>query len=135
MRILGVLETAVYCGDLDAAEHFYGDVVGLERIARDARRHVFFRCGDGVLLVFDPAVTEVEASDVQGQLVPQHGSHGPGHVAFSVPADELDSWERHLSAHGIVIESEVEWPSGGRSVYVRDPAGNSVEFATPDIWR
>ncbi|MGN6582964.1 MAG: glyoxalase/bleomycin resistance/extradiol dioxygenase family protein, partial [Rhizobiaceae bacterium] len=24
--------------------------------------------------------------------------------------------------------------SGGRSIYFRDPAGNSIEFAEPRIW-
>jgi hypothetical protein len=28
----------------------------------------------------------------------------------------------------------VEWPGGGRSIYFRDPAGNSVELGTPAIW-
>ena len=35
---------------------------------------------------------------------------------------------------GVAIESEVSWPNGGHSIYIRDPAGNSLEFATPDIW-
>jgi catechol 2,3-dioxygenase-like lactoylglutathione lyase family enzyme len=53
----GILESALYVDDLDAAEAFYRDVMGLERIARVANRHVFFRCGDGVLLLFNPAET------------------------------------------------------------------------------
>ena len=35
---------------------------------------------------------------------------------------------------GVDIETEVEWPGGGRSIYVRDPAGNSVELASSTIW-
>ena len=34
----------------------------------------------------------------------------------------------------VSIEAEVEWPNGGFSIYLRDPAGNSVELATPSIW-
>ena len=26
------------------------------------------------------------------------------------------------------------WPNGARSIYVRDPAGNSLEFAEPALW-
>ena len=33
-----------------------------------------------------------------------------------------------------IIEKEVEWPKGGRSLYFRDPAGNSVELVTPGVW-
>jgi len=39
-----------------------------------------------------------------------------------------------LDAARIAIEADFEWPGGGRSVYVRDPAGNSVEFAEARIW-
>ena len=54
-----ILETAVYVDDLDAAEAFYGGLLGLERIGRVPGRHVFYRVGAGVLLVFRPEATEV----------------------------------------------------------------------------
>jgi catechol 2,3-dioxygenase-like lactoylglutathione lyase family enzyme len=34
----------------------------------------------------------------------------------------------------VAIEQEMDWPRGGRSFYFRDPAGNSLELATPKIW-
>lgn len=129
MRPAGVLETCLYARDLEAAERFYGDVIGLERIAGVPHRHVFFRCGAGVFLVFDP-----EATRAPGGQVPPHGATGPGHVAFSVPQSELTAWRARLAAAGVAIEREVEWPKGGRSIYVRDPAGNSVELTSPTIW-
>ena len=46
----------------------------------------------------------------------------------------LDDWRQHLEAAGIAIEQTVDWPRGGRSFYFRDPAGNSLELATPKIW-
>ena len=55
--IEGILETALYADDLDAAEAFYGGILGLEKITRQADRHVFFRCGPGVLLIFNPKET------------------------------------------------------------------------------
>jgi len=55
-------------------------------------------------------------------------------VAFAVPTDTLAAWKAHLQAHGIPIEAEIVWPNGARSLYVRDPAGNSVELATPSLW-
>jgi catechol 2,3-dioxygenase-like lactoylglutathione lyase family enzyme len=66
--------------------------------------------------------------------VPRHGSTGPGHVAFSVHASELDAWIDQLEGRGVEIEARVNWPGGGRSIYFRDPAGNSLELATPQIW-
>lgn len=126
--IRSVLETGLYADDLQAAERFYGTVLGLDVIFREEDRHVFFRCGTGVVLVFNPEATRT------GDPLPPHGTEGPGHMAFAVPHADLSDWEQRFDEHGIDIEEEVGWPGGGRSVYVRDPAGNSIELATPDLW-
>jgi catechol 2,3-dioxygenase-like lactoylglutathione lyase family enzyme len=123
-----VLETAVYASDLDAAEWFYGTVLGLERFARMEGRHVFFRCGASVFLVFNPAATLVEGT------LPAHGTSGPAHMAFAVAAHQLPAWRARLAQHGVSVEREITWPRGGQSLYVRDPAGNSIELASPAIW-
>ena len=128
-----ILETALYADDLDAAERFYADVLGLEKITRAGNRHVFFKCGPGVLLIFNPAETIIPYK--VGQLpVPPHGAHGPGHLCFKAEAAELDGWHDRLMAAGVEIESDMEWPQGGRSIYFRDPAGNSLEFTEARIW-
>ena len=57
-----------------------------------------------------------------------------GHIALAVPETDLPSWRAHLETHGVEIESDVRWPRGGRSLYMRDPAGNSVEIASPTVW-
>jgi catechol 2,3-dioxygenase-like lactoylglutathione lyase family enzyme len=132
VTIRGVLETCVYATDLEAAERFYADVLGLEAFARVAGRHVFFRCGAGVFLVFNPEATSAPTSG--GRPVPPHGARGAGHAAFAVAAVELPPWRERLTRHGVSIEAEVEWPGGGKSLYVRDPAGNSIELATPAVW-
>ena len=134
MTVRGVLETCLYASDLAAAERFYADVIGLEPFQRVEGRHVFFRCGGGVFLVFDAMRTSVASSVVNGAPIPAHGATGAGHVAFRVNAAELDAWRGRLASGGVTIESEVRWPNGGHSLYVRDPAGNSVELATAAIW-
>jgi catechol 2,3-dioxygenase-like lactoylglutathione lyase family enzyme len=129
-----ILETCLYTSDLDAAERFYTEVLGLEVIGRVAGRHVFFRTGDGVFLVFNPDVTESVVTTVGGVGVPLHGARGPGHAAFRVRNDEIPGWRERLRARGVSIEADVVWPQGARSIYFRDPAGNSVELASPRIW-
>jgi catechol 2,3-dioxygenase-like lactoylglutathione lyase family enzyme len=129
MRVSRVLETCLYADDLGPAAAFYEEILGLERISSVPGRHVFFRCGDAVFLLFDPARTEVSSGEV-----PAHGARGPGHVAFAVPSDELAAWPARLAAHGFPVEADVTWPRGGRSLYLRDPAGNSVELTSPSIW-
>ena len=131
MQVQQILETCLYAPDLAAAEAFYSQVLGLEPFARVAGRHVFFRCGATVFLLFNPART----AQAEGAIpVPTHGAHGPGHVAFAIASAELPLWRNHLQQHGIEIEAEITWPAGGQSLYFRDPAGNSIELATPQIW-
>jgi catechol 2,3-dioxygenase-like lactoylglutathione lyase family enzyme len=128
-----ILETALYAEDLEAAATFYGDVLGLERVAAVRDRHVFFRCGPGMLLIFNPHAT-VHASEDPALPVPTHGGHGRGHVAFAAEGAALDALRARLEAAGVEIEADFRWPNGARSVYVRDPEGNSVEFAESRLW-
>jgi catechol 2,3-dioxygenase-like lactoylglutathione lyase family enzyme len=133
VTISAILETVLYADDLDAAEDFYAGTLGLERIARAAGRHVFFRCGDQVLLIFNPAET-VKPPSAGALPVPPHGAVGAGHLCFKASAEEIDRWRETLERAGIAIEADFEWPQGGRSIYFRDPAGNCLEFAEPRIW-
>jgi catechol 2,3-dioxygenase-like lactoylglutathione lyase family enzyme len=130
---LGILETVLYATDLRAAEDFYRHVLGLEPVAAVSGRHIFYRYGPQVLLIFNADVTRVPpASDALP--VPTHGARGEGHVCFRATADDLAAWRTRLEALGVAIEADFEWPQGGRSIYFRDPAGNCLEFAEPRIW-
>ncbi len=129
----GILETAVYADDLDAAEAFYGGILGLEKISRGGNRHVFYRCGAGVLLIFNPAET-MKPPEPGALPVPPHGTAGHGHVCFRVGGNDIEAMAERLKAAGITIEADFHWPNGGRSIYFRDPAGNSLECAEPRIW-
>jgi catechol 2,3-dioxygenase-like lactoylglutathione lyase family enzyme len=130
----GVLETAVYVSDLEAARRFYGGVLGLPEIFSVPGRQVVFRCQQGVLLVFNPQHTKRKQMIVNRGAIPLHGARGAGHVAFRVARTEMDAWRQHFRAMGVSVESEVAWPNGAHSIYFRDPAGNSLELATPDMW-
>lgn len=133
MLIEGMLETALYAEDLDAAEAFYAGILKLERIVRADNRHVFLRCGPGVLLIFNPDET-VKPPAPDGPQVPPHGARGAGHACFRVARNNLDAIAGALKAAGVAIESDVVWPGGARSIYFRDPAGNSLECAEPGLW-
>lgn len=133
MRPDGILETALYADDLDAAEAFYGGVIGLRTIVRVGDRHIFFACGTGVLLVFNAQETETPSANPD-LPVPPHGARGPGHMCFKVAGDALDGWRHRLEAAGTAIEADFRWPNGARSIYFRDPAGNSIELSEPKLW-
>lgn len=132
--ILSVLETVLYAEDLDAASVFYGSVLGLERISGDQTLSIGFRVSaDTVLLIFEPG-----RSAAPGRPLPSHGCAGPGHIAFRISGDARDAWRARLIDAGIEIEHEETWTDSAepdaRSIYFRDPAGNSVELITADIW-
>ena len=129
----GVFEAALYVDDLDAAEAFYGQALGLERINRAGNRHVFYRVGQTILLIFNPAETEVSNPDAR-LPVPPHGARGPGHLCFAASAPQIDRWQRRLEKAGYPAEARFHWPNGALSLYLRDPAGNSIEFAERSLW-
>lgn len=133
MRPRSVLETILYANDLEQVAWFYGTVLGLEMTREPTELAAIFRINDlQVLLVFDPTV-----SDQPGRPVPSHGARGPGHIALRIEPQEYEAWLKRLSEHGVAVEQEVEWSANtdpGRSIYMRDPSGNSVELITADIW-
>lgn len=129
----GMLETALYADDLDEVEAFYEGILGLSKISRGGNRHVFFRCGTGVLLIFNAKET-IKPPLPTALQVPPHGTSGAGHACFRVSGENLDAIAARLKSKGVAIESEVTWPQGGRSIYFRDPAGNSLECAEARIW-
>jgi catechol 2,3-dioxygenase-like lactoylglutathione lyase family enzyme len=129
LEIKAVVETAVYVEDLQAAEAFYGAILGLKVMGKEAGRHVFFQVGAAsVLLAF------MAEDTLKGDRLPAHGARGPGHFAMGIGAESIGAWRERLQRSGIAIEQEVEWPRGGRSLYFRDPAGNLVELITPGVW-
>jgi catechol 2,3-dioxygenase-like lactoylglutathione lyase family enzyme len=129
LTIKAIIETAIYVDDLQATEAFYGTILGLPVIGKEPGRHVFFQVGEAsVLLAFRAETT------LKGDVLPPHGATGAGHFALGIDAQAFDAWRKLLEGHGVTIEKEVEWPKGGRSLYFRDPAGNSVELVTPGVW-
>lgn len=127
------LEVALYADDLDTCAAFYARVLGLERGPEVPGRHVFFRLGDGMLLLFNPKSTVVPTHNPD-LPVPPHGATGEGHLCFAADRAAIAAWRARLRAAAVAIEAEFDWPNGARSLYCRDPAGNSIEFAEPGLW-
>ncbi len=123
-----IFESVLYADDLPAAERFYRDILGLEVIS-SIDLMVAFRCADGVLLIFNPELSSAAERDI-----PSHGRSGEGHLAFATTDDEREEWKQRLISAGVAIEAEVDWEQGGHSLYFRDPAGNSIEFAPLTLW-
>ena len=132
-RVRRVLETALDCDDLTRSAAFYTALLGVEPMLTSDRL-VAIDAGEGtVLLLFQRGLSSQPVA-MPGGVVPAHDSGGPGHLAFAIDADQLESWEARCSRLGVAIESRVVWERGGTSLYFRDPDGRSVELATPGLW-
>lgn len=134
MKPQGILEAVIYSQNLEAAERFYRRVLGLEMIGRSSERMLAFRCGSSVLLVFNRRLSIERPVMGSRTPVPPHGTAGPGHVCLAVYGDQIPLWIDRLTRERVQIEADFTWPTGGRSVYFRDPDLNSVEIAEPRIW-
>ena len=128
-----VLESALYVDDMARARRFYVDVIGARVLLDSARLLALDVGGTSVLLLFQRGATG-EPLPTPGGIVPPHGGTGIQHLAFAIAASALEAWRAHLVASDIPIESEVHWPRGGTSLYVRDPDGHSIELVTPGLW-
>lgn len=128
MKAKRIFETIIYSDDLDKAKSFYADILNLDLVS-ESDLFLAFRLPQSVLLVFNPKISSEE-----NRPVPSHGTIGSGHVAFAASHEEIDQWKLHFEKHGVEIEKSVNWDEGDISIYVRDPAGNSVEFAPSTLW-
>jgi catechol 2,3-dioxygenase-like lactoylglutathione lyase family enzyme len=124
--INGVVETSLYVADLSRSVKFYEEVMGFVAIDADERITAMSVAGRQVLLLCKKGAS-------QDWSVP-HDSTGEIHVAFSIPRDQLQDWERRLAEHGVTIEHRRAWPRGGHSLYFRDPDRHLLELATPGVW-
>jgi len=128
-----ILESALYVDDMERVVAFYRDVLGFAVLDAGTRLVAMDAGGSTVLLIFKSGAT-TQGAHTPGGWIPPHDGGGPVHLAFAVSDEELPAWEERLTGHAVTIESRVRWPRGGRSIYFRDPAGHSVELATPGTW-
>jgi catechol 2,3-dioxygenase-like lactoylglutathione lyase family enzyme len=118
MHLLRIGHVNLSIDDVTAAEAFYAGVLGLERSLRPddtARAGAWFRLGAVELHLS----IEVGAENARSRR----------HVAFEVA--ELGRLRAHLEAHGLIVEEGRPAP-GLRRFFVRDPAGNRLEFYAMD---
>ena len=132
-RIDRVVETGIYVTDLPRAVTFYEELFGFPRLFFDDRLCAFDVGGESVLLVFRQGGTPAPV-EMPGGVVPPHDGSGPVHFALGIDEAEFDDWEQALRRSGIEIESRINWPRGGKSLYFRDPDGHSLELVTRRCW-
>ena len=131
--ITGVLETGAYVDDLARARAFYEGVLGFAPMFADDRLCAYPVGPASVFLLFLRGAT-LDPVHLPGGAIPPHDGRGSLHFAFAIAVDSLAAWRARLAEARVSIESEVAWPRGGVSLYVRDPDHHLVELATPGLW-
>lgn len=117
-------EVAIRCGDLAAMTAFYRDVIGLEVIAGDYRPSiVFLKVGEGY-----GGHTCVVALFADGEAPAAGAGSSLHHLALTVRPEELAPALEWYRAHGLEPTTAEHGWVGWRSVYVKDPEGNTVEL-------
>ena len=112
---------------------FYTEKLGLEFVSEEKDRHIFLKAGKSMLLVFNPNNTLTMGKSV----FPIHGVNTPPsiiHLAFEIDKEDYNNWKERLDKNEIIIEKEIEFDKGIRSIYFRDPVGNLIELITKDAW-
>jgi catechol 2,3-dioxygenase-like lactoylglutathione lyase family enzyme len=129
MNVLKIKETCLYVTDLAKAKAFYADVLGLPLISYLEGKHLFFKAGSSVLLLFNPEDSKHKVSP------PAHYGGGRQHFAFEVADKDYEEARDWIKSKGIEILEEVTWQSGKKSFYFEDPAGNVLEVVPQTgIW-
>ena len=122
--VTGVSELVLEVVDLEAAERFYADVLGLPVVERwPDREAIWVMAGER---------TRIGLWRPQVGLV---GSRGGLHVHFAmkIAEEDYDAAVAGLRERGQVVK-EIQFSEGfGRAAYVNDPDGNVVELWTWDV--
>lgn len=133
IKLTRIAETCLYVSDLERSVQFYSRLFGLPILHRDARFCALAISEDEVLLLFLRGASR-EATQTPGGLIPAHDGSGELHVCFGIAAEDIRSCEQALAACGTAVEGRVNWPSGAKSLYFRDPDNHAVELSTPGVW-
>jgi catechol 2,3-dioxygenase-like lactoylglutathione lyase family enzyme len=116
----GVVHFTIPVKDLDRSEKFYTEILGLEKLRRNAHM-VFVRSGaDALVLTYS-----------ENPIDPNRGNAHDIHHAFRVTSEEYDRAKKFLASKGIEIFKEEIRDSGtfrGRSAYFQDPDRNVIEI-------
>ena len=133
-RIGGVIETALYVEDLARSQTFYQGLLGFTVAMEPVDRMVVLNVTDDQVLLLFKKGASAEATVLPFGTIPPTDGDGHLHLAFGVSPSDIDVWEQRLHDAEIDVESRVDWPEGGRSLYFRDPDGHAIELKTSN-WR
>jgi len=110
---------ALHCTDLERMERFYVDVMGFLIEWKPDPDNVYLTTGRDNLALHTRPAPPGGAADTR-----------LAHIGLMVAsADDVDAWAEYLGKHGVTIDTVPRTHrDGARSLYFRDPEGNSVQI-------
>jgi catechol 2,3-dioxygenase-like lactoylglutathione lyase family enzyme len=115
----------LFVRELEAAGHFYGSVLGLARVAGDARSG---------WLVFDLGGPQLVVEAVAEDAPPEEQALVGRFTGLSLAVDDIECCYEQLRARGVSFDGAPERQAwGGMLATLRDPAGNQLQLVqTPN---
>lgn len=133
LKVSGVIETSIYVDDMERSIAFYQDVMGLSCADDEAgRRLTAMWAGPRQVLLICLRGGSVKPIEIRGGRIPAHDGRGPLHLAFGVPEESREDWRNRLASLDVDLTGEVDWSSGGWSLYFDDPDGHVIELKSSD---
>lgn len=117
MQLTQFLHAAIAVSDLEKSEHFYGTILGLQKIDRVLKfPGAWYEVGGfQIHLIADSSRTsEIENAQKWGRN---------RHLAFSVA--NIEDAKQQLTAHGCEFQMSA---SGRAALFVKDPDNNIIEL-------
>jgi catechol 2,3-dioxygenase-like lactoylglutathione lyase family enzyme len=117
MHITQYLHVAVLVSNLSRAEHFYGTILGLNRVDRDLKfPGAWYQLGNIQIHL-------IVAEKTSSELVDEKWGRNR-HIAFAVA--DLAVAQSTLLAHNCPVQMSA---SGRAALFTRDPDGNVIELS------
>ena len=128
--LLGLDHVVLLVDDMDAARSFYTDVIGCS-VDRALPEYGMLQLRAGASLIDLVDLASSNGAWGKPQIA---GGRNMDHVALATGPWDPDELRAHLAAHNVeIVEEGRRYGAKGEgySVYVRDPAGNTVELKGP----
>jgi catechol 2,3-dioxygenase-like lactoylglutathione lyase family enzyme len=117
MKITSYLHTAILVSDLEKAEHFYSDILGLSQVERSLNfEGIWYQIGDyQIHLIVD---SNFENNRHNFEKIGRNP-----HLALAV--DDLELAKKSLESAGFAVSLSA---SGRKALFTQDPDGNIIEI-------
>jgi len=128
MRLSGIHHIALNVRNLDRAERFYADILGLKVAQRFSKglRHIMLEAGNSYIALFE--VPDLEARSHMMQL----SETGYMHFAFKVEVEGFKLAVKRLKDSNVNIGDGPVRRGNGDSVYFQDLDWNHLEIHCDD---